>query len=169
MLAIDLGYNVEESLPALVLYAKLINDEELLSAVTRSLHTHLEFMLPDGGWDNSWGTRNFKWTYWGSRTSDGCQPAYALMGDKDPVFYKAALANTKLLQRCTHDGLLYGGPHLAAHGKCCPVFTIRFVISRPWLQRLRMESSLSKHEYTTASLPREQAYGTKFFATYRHG
>jgi hypothetical protein len=61
--SIDLGYNVEESLPALVLYAKLTGDTEVLDVVTESLKAHLEFMLPDGAWDNSWGTRNFKWTY----------------------------------------------------------------------------------------------------------
>jgi hypothetical protein len=114
--AIDLGYNVEESLPSLVLYAKLANDKEVLSVVTKALQTHMEFMLPDGGWDNSWGTRIYKWTYWGSRTSDGCQPAYALMADRDPRFYKVALMNTKLLEWCTHDGLLYGGPHYVSHG-----------------------------------------------------
>ena len=43
-------------------------------AVATSLRAHLEFMLPDGAWDNSWGTRNYKWTYWGSRTSDGTVP-----------------------------------------------------------------------------------------------
>ncbi|MBS1562819.1 MAG: twin-arginine translocation signal domain-containing protein, partial [Bacteroidetes bacterium] len=94
--SVDLGYNVEESLPSLVLYGKLTGDSEVLDLVTQSLKAHLEFMLPDGGWDNSWGTRNFKWTWWGSRTSDGCQPAYALMADRDPVFYKAALQNTRL-------------------------------------------------------------------------
>ena len=47
-----------------------------LREVIASMRTHMEFMLPDGGWDNSWGTRNYKWTWWGSRTSDGCQPAY---------------------------------------------------------------------------------------------
>ena len=31
---------------------------------------HLEFMLPDGAWDNSWGTRSFKWTYWGVKSSN---------------------------------------------------------------------------------------------------
>ena len=112
---IDVGYNVEESLPALVQYATFNKDEALLSLLKQSLHTHLAFMLPDGAWDNSWGTRNFKWTYWGSRTSDGCQPAFALMADADPVFYTAALANTQLLKSCTTNGLLYGGPHVAAH------------------------------------------------------
>jgi hypothetical protein len=113
--SVDLGYNVEETLPSLALYGLLNQDEELLQQVTLSLQTHLEFMLPDGGWDNSWGTRNYKWTWWGSRTSDGCQPAYALLAHHDPRFYRAALKNTELLQHNTIDGLLYGGPHYASH------------------------------------------------------
>ena len=113
--SVDLGYNVEESLPSLALYGLLNQDEELLEMVTRSMQTHMEFMLPDGGWDNSWGTRNYKWTWWGSRTSDGCQPAYALLANRDPRFSRVALKNTQLLQRCTIGGLLYGGPHYISH------------------------------------------------------
>jgi hypothetical protein len=116
--SVDLGYNVEESLPALVMYGRLTSDEEVLEAVTRSLQTHLEFMLPDGGWDNSWGTRNYKWTYWGSRTSDGCQTAYALLANRDARFYKAALKNTQLMQQCTKDGLLFGGPRSRRSALC---------------------------------------------------
>lgn len=66
---VDLLYNVEESLPNMAYYAVMANDMELFSLVERSMETHLEFMLPDGAWDNSWGTRSFKWTYWGGRTS----------------------------------------------------------------------------------------------------
>jgi hypothetical protein len=115
--ALDLAYNVEESLPALALYGILAKNEELLGVLTESLKSHLEFMLPDGAWDNSWGTRNYKWTYWGSRNSDGCQPAYALLADRDPRFYKAALRSTQLQEKCTHNGLLYGGPHNTIHGE----------------------------------------------------
>ena len=57
--SVDLGYNVEESLPSLVMYGLLTKDEEVLNAVVRSMQTHMEFMLPDGAWDNSWGTRDF--------------------------------------------------------------------------------------------------------------
>lgn len=46
---VDLGYNVEESLPALVLYAQIEKDEEVLAKVVSSMKTHLKFMLPDGG------------------------------------------------------------------------------------------------------------------------
>lgn len=108
---VDLGYNVEETLPALALYATLTNDLSVMSAVVKSLRSHLAFMLPDGAWDNSWGTRNFKWPYWGSRTSDGCQGAYALLADHDPLFAEAAWRNTQLLAACTHEGILQNGPH----------------------------------------------------------
>ena len=89
---IDLGYNVEESLPGLAQYALLSKDPVVLDAVVRALKTHMQFLLPDGGWDNSWGTRNFKWTWWGSRTADGCQPAYALLADHDPGFPSPVVA-----------------------------------------------------------------------------
>jgi hypothetical protein len=109
--AVDLGYNVEESLPSLALYGRITRDEEVLEIVAASLRRHLEFQLPDGAWDNSWGTRSYKWTYWGSRTSDGCQPALVLLADRDLAFAGAALRNLQLLERCTHNGLLHGGPH----------------------------------------------------------
>jgi hypothetical protein len=107
--AVDIGYNVEESMVLLALYAADSGDAEFSELIQRSLSSHLEFMLPDGGWDNSFGTRQFKWTYWGSRTCDGCQPGYAVFSKNDPAFFRAAIENTKLLKRCTHDGLLYGG------------------------------------------------------------
>ena len=50
----------------MVYYALMAKDTDLLTLVDRSMATHLEFMLPDGAWDNSWGTRSFKWTYWGA-------------------------------------------------------------------------------------------------------
>lgn len=59
---VDLGYNVEESLPALALYSTLTGDRVVLDQTVAALRTHMEFMLPDGGWDNSWGTRNYKWS-----------------------------------------------------------------------------------------------------------
>lgn len=108
--AVDLGYNVEESLPGLVTYALLLKDEEVLQAAIKSMEKHTLFMLPDGAWDNSWGTRNNKWTYWGSRTSDGCHAGYGLLADQYPLFAEVVYRNTLLLKACTKDGLLYGGP-----------------------------------------------------------
>ena len=113
---VDLGYNVEESLPNLVHYALLTEDREVLEATEAAFKTHLDFMLPDGAWDNSWGTRSFKWTYWGSRTTDGSQSALVRLASRDPVFLTAALRNAELLRACTRDGLLHGGPHYVSHG-----------------------------------------------------
>lgn len=52
----------------------------------------------------------------GSRTTDGCQPAFALMANRNPAFGTAAVLSTELLKRCTVDGLLAGGLHYKSHG-----------------------------------------------------
>lgn len=109
---VDLGYNVEESLPNLALYLKYIdNDKDTEKILIKAMKAHLEFMLPDGAWDNTWGTRSVKWSYWGSRTSDGCQPAYEYLANKDETFFEAAHRNFELYKRCTINGLLAGGLH----------------------------------------------------------
>ncbi len=114
------GYNVEESLPSLCRCAMELGDQEALGTLIQSYRSHLDWMLPDGAWDNSVGTRNFKWTYWGSRTSDGCQEALFRLGKSDPVFAEAALRNLRLYEKCSHDGLLFGGPDYYRHGeKAC--------------------------------------------------
>jgi hypothetical protein len=117
---VDLGYNVEESLPGLVTYALYMEDVEVLNMAAKSMETHLAFMLPDGAWDNSWGTRNNKWSYWGSRTSDGCHAGYGLLADQNHLFAEAVYRNTLLLKQCTHEGLLHGGPmyHSAGEPPC---------------------------------------------------
>jgi hypothetical protein len=113
---VDLGYNVEESLPALAQYALLTNDQPVLEKTIAALRAHMEFMLPDGAWDNSWGSRNYKWSYWGSRTSDGCHPAYVLLAQHEPRFLEAAHRNLELMSACTHNNVLYGGPDYFEHG-----------------------------------------------------
>jgi hypothetical protein len=113
---VDLGYNAEESLPALAQYALLTNDKPVLEKTIAALRTHMEFMLPDGALDNSWGSRNYKWSWWGSRTSDGCHPAYVLLAQHEPKFLEAAHRNLELMSACTHNNLLYGGPDYFAHG-----------------------------------------------------
>lgn len=160
--SVDLGYNVEESLPALVLYGKLTQDKEVLDAVVPVLQSHIEFMLPDGAWDNSWGTRNFKWTYWGSRTTDGCQPAYALMADRDPRFYKVALKSTELLLKTTYNGLLYGGPHYVSH-HVDPCVHHTFCHSKALATILDHKIENSATDYSKVNLPREKVYGSRFF------
>lgn len=158
---VDLGYNVEESLPNLILYGLTTGDEEVLDIVTESLRQHLNFMLPDGGWDNSWGSRNYKWTYWGSRTSDGCQPAYLLLADRDSRFAEAAYRNTKLLKECTNDGILYGGPHYFSHGELpCLHHTICHAKA---LAAVLNHKPILDMENIKRVLPRDKAEGVKYF------
>ena len=118
-LPVDIGYNVEESLPSLILYVKECNDQKMQQILNKVLETHLDFALPDGGWDNSFGIRSIKWTYWGSRTSDGCQTAFPDMADIDPRLGEMAERNFELYRRCTQNGLLYGGPLYGKRAALC--------------------------------------------------
>ena len=106
---VDIGYNVEETLPALSACAHYLGDTELERTVMDMWKRHLEFMLPDGAWDNSFGSRHDKWTYYGSRTSDGAGTGLCYIWDKDAVFAEAAERNFELIRACSKDGYLYGG------------------------------------------------------------
>ena len=158
---VDLGYNVEESLPALALYALLANDKPVLEQTLAALRTHLEFMLPDGAWDNSWGTRNYKWSWWGSRTSDGCHPAYVLLAQYEPQFREAAYRNLELMAACTHDGLLYGGPDYFVHGdQPCIHHSFTHAKSLATILDSGDEKLVPKPRL---ALPRDEAYGLKSY------
>lgn len=156
---VDLGYNVEESLPALAMYAVRAKDQAVRDQVVASLRAHMEFMLPDGGWDNSWGTRNFKWTWWGSRTSDGCHAAYRVLADQDPRFAEVSLRNLTLMKACTHEGLLYGGPDYREQGyRPCIHHTFSHATALAAVVDLGASGSVAR-----SSLPRDAAYGLKSF------
>ena len=114
---IDIGYNVEESMPSLIQYAVALEDRPVYELLRDRFVKLLDLMLPDGGWDNSFGSRNFKWTYWGSRTTDGCQGVFTLLARENPVFREASLRNLECYAACTRDGLLHGGPHYHRHGE----------------------------------------------------
>ena len=105
-----MGYNLEESIPLLVMHSVWLNDVEKIDYYTKRAIDHIGFMLPDGAIDNSWGTRQNKWTYWGSRTSDGMHEGLVYIADRDPVIAKAVRKNFELLRDCTVEGRLYGGP-----------------------------------------------------------
>jgi hypothetical protein len=158
---VDLGYNVEESLPSLALYSQLAEDKVVEERVVAAMKTHLEFMLPNGAWDNSWGTRNYKWSWWGSRTSDGCQPGLVLMADKDARFREAARRNTELMAACTHAGLLYGGPDYYAHGD--PACIHHTFTHAKALATVLDRGSFAAEPSAPAKLPRDEAYGLKSF------
>ncbi|MDA9885706.1 hypothetical protein N9D26_00440 [bacterium] len=158
---VDLGYNVEETLNSLVMYALKKNDKELLEILTKSLNSHLEFMLPDGAWDNSWGNRMYKWSYWGSRTCDGSQPAFGMMANINPAFGTAAVKNTELLQRCTADGLIHGGPGFIEAG-IPPCVHHTFTHAKPLAALLDHWDHLPEINSNT-NLPRTTADGVKHF------
>lgn len=159
---VDIGYNMEVSLPHLVMYANFTNDNEVIEAVTESMRAHLEFYLPDGALDNSFGTRNYKWTYWGTITGDGAQPGLALLADKEPGFYKAAYQNTVLMKNLTHGGILHGGPHLDSRG--IPPCIHHNLLHTKALATI-LDSIVPGHKYELDSivLPREEENGVKEF------
>ena len=159
--AVDLGYNVEESLPALALYSVMTGDKAVLEQTVAALRTHMEFMLPDGAWDNSWGTRNYKWSWWGSRTSDGCHPAYVLLAGHDAKFREVARRNLELMAACTHDGLLYGGPDYFVHGDL-PCIHHTFTHAKA-LATVLDRGGVQLGPVERVALPREEAYGLKSF------
>lgn len=114
---VDLGYNLEESLPALLECAEILGDLKLKELVLDSLRVHCRFLLPDGGMDNSFGSRTYKWTYWGSRTSDGYLAMLERAGQEEEEFLKYKYAAFQIFSQCTKDGLLYGGPDYEKHGE----------------------------------------------------
>jgi hypothetical protein len=158
---VDLGYNVEESLPALALYSLLADDRPVQEKVISAMRAHMEFMLPDGGWDNSWGTRNYKWTWWGSRTSDGCHPGFVLMSKFEPRFREVARRNLELMAACTHGGLLYGGPDYFHHGDL-PCVHHTFTHAKA-LASVLDRATFSEETVPRPFLPRDEPYGLKTF------
>lgn len=155
---VDIGYNVEETTPSLLVYARAVHDREVEAQVKNLMRAQLDFMLPDGAWDNSFGTRNFKWTYWGSRTSDGCQQAYGLWGDKEPLFAEAAFRNLELYRKCTHQGLLHGGPDYEIHGEP-PCIHHTFCHAKALAAAL--DHGLK--DFPRTALPSEQAQGLRYY------
>ena len=154
---VDLLYNVEESLPHMAYYAQMTEDSELLQIIEKSMSTHLEFMLPDGAWDNSWGTRSFKWMYWGGRTSDGFMGGYAALGNKHPEYMEAIRRNVSLLKRATHKGLLHGMHYYESGVEACIHHT--FGHSKALASFLNQPPVNS----TKSQLPRDHTYGVKYF------
>ena len=122
------------------------------------LFKQLDFMLPDGAWDNSFGSRSNKWTYYGSRTSDGCAPAFVLLADRNPSFMEAARRNIELAKACTYNGLLYGGPHYHRHGEhACTHHTFEHA------NALACVLEHLDKEYERTDIPCDTAQGVKYY------
>ena len=151
---IDLGYNLEESLASLVEYANLAGNAALRAKAVASAKVHLAFVLPDGAIDDSCGSRALKWTYYGSRTSDGILPLLALLKNDVPYAAKMAKRVTGLYERCTGaDGLLRGGLMYDEAGEP-PCVHHSFVRMKGLVDYLRTGDFEPKGE-----LPREAASG----------
>ena len=147
---VDIGYNLEESLPGLLQYARARENAGVLARIHELFQVHAAFLLPDGGMDNSFGTRNFKWTYWGSRTSEGGAYAMAWLGQTDPALQSAAARELALWGKSTHSGLLMGGPDYAKLGQpAC----IHHTISHAKALAELIDDGLVPQD--TAPLPRE--------------
>lgn len=151
---IDMGYNIEESLPSLLRCAELIDENK--DFYRERLRDHLEFLLPDGAIDNSWGSRHNKWTWWGSRTSDGALSGLALLAD-EPIFADACERVLSLYESCTHDSLLSlpmakeaGEPTCLHHSFC-------------HAKALAVLADADPIEPARTLLPCEVDYGIKFF------
>ncbi|MBQ8525726.1 MAG: hypothetical protein IJ460_03260 [Clostridia bacterium] len=153
---IDIGYNAEESIPALIECAHLLGDKKSLEYFAEVFRAVLEFMLPDGAWDNSLGTRAYKWTYWGSRTSDGCQEGIVHIAHLDPVFAEATQRNFELYREHTHDGLLYGGKMLYEAGEE-PCVHHTFTHAKSLASMIDADFKYTEK----AILPRDREYGIK--------
>lgn len=158
---VDIGYNLEESLPSMIRLGLLCGNRELIELAGKALSAHLWFVLSDGGIDDSFGSRSFKWTYYGSRTSDGMAAAFLMLRKQNPAFVWAAFQNLKLQEACTVDGLLSGGPGYGAAGQKPCVhhsFTHAKVLAYILQERLWDEPQVQRPE-----LPRYAFDGVKSF------
>ena len=105
---VDIAYNAEETLPSLICACREVGDSESLAFWIKCAETHAEFMLPDGAWDGGFGSRRYKWSYYGSRTADGIQTARCT-GSESPILAEASHRNALLIESLIHRGLVTGG------------------------------------------------------------
>ncbi len=119
---VDIGYNLDMSIGAMAEYARRTGDEDVLQASLQALRTHLACMFPDGSIDNSFGSRNYKWTLYGSKTAHGSQMAFMLLADHDSTFVRAAQLNTAYLSKSKRESdrlFGYGPMHEQLFDKGC--------------------------------------------------
>lgn len=151
---IDMGYNIEESMPLLLRYAELTGENK--DFYRERYRDHMEFLLPDGAIDNSWGSRHNKWTWWGSRTSDGALSGLALVAD-EPMLADACERVLSLYEKYTYEGLLIvpmadiAGEPTCLHHTFCHAKALAMLAEAETAVPMRTE------------LPCEKDYGVKFF------
>ena len=133
-------------------------------AFLASAASHAEFLLPDGGVDDSFGSRSAKWTYYGSRTSDGLLPILGALAKAGvPWAVKAMGLHLALYERCTNaSGLLAGGVQYDAAGE--PACIHHSFTHAKSVVDVLLDDSIPERG-TDAPLPRETAYGLKSFSS----
>jgi len=108
---VDLAETVSVALPGLALYFHLTQDSDILQPLLNLMKTHLHFLLPDGGWDDSWGNRLEDWTYWGQAGRGSSLVACLLLATENAAFSRFASQQLALLRKATHHGFLFPGLH----------------------------------------------------------
>ncbi|MBE6688761.1 MAG: hypothetical protein E7588_05735 [Ruminococcaceae bacterium] len=151
---IDMGYNMEESLPMLVRYSLLTGENK--EFYRDRYRDQLEFLLADGGIDDSWGSRHNKWTWWGSRTCDGALEGLALLAD-EPIFATACEKVLGIYEKMTVDGLLSLPMAKEADEPTCLHHSFCHAKA---LAVLALAENVTAQR---AELPCEKNYGIKFF------
>ncbi len=172
---IDIGYNLDMSLGMMAEYALLTGDKRIKSETVRALRAHMQHVLPDGSIDNSFGSRNYKWTMYGSKTAHGSQMAFMLLGDEDPLFLRAAELNLQYMSReaNNHNGFLGYGPHyweMFEHGCIHSVFNRADALAAAYMYGCASSGATEVKENITdkriehpavLQLPLEQSFGVK--------
>jgi hypothetical protein len=121
-MGVDLGYNIAQSIGMIAMYGKALPSPMHVDRAADLLKTHQYFMYPGGAVDNSWGTRNFKWTLEsGTKTAPGVPFSFALVADKDPSLQRGAQLALAYLRSARDDkGWLTYGPHASSHPTSTP-------------------------------------------------
>lgn len=158
---VDMGYNLEESLPALAEASEILGDRQMSEKVLESARAHMAFVLPDGGIDDSFGSRSVKWTYWGSRTSDGILPLYVFLARRGEPYAQRGIERTVRLysELTSADGLLYGGLRYADADEP-PCIHHTFAHAKALAELLVSDWP---HAREGAALPREAQRGLRTF------
>lgn len=107
--AIDIIYNIDESIYYLYKILKVDNQVFSIKLFYKILLAHIHFLLMDGGIDGACGTRSYKWTYWGGRTAHGAESIFLELSKYSDVAKQWLTNHLLLLKKCLKNGLLLGG------------------------------------------------------------
>lgn len=151
---IDMGYGLEMTLGALGLYVAFAGQRDLIPLLDTAIRAHLDFIYPDGSLDNSVGSRGYKWTLYGSKTSHGSQMALGFAAPRIPAAARALERTVDHLCGYLVRGLLGDGPHVdGEQGVSCLYPTImracNLALTLAYFDLARIESDSVK----SASVP----------------